>query len=172
MKLSVVKIVVALTLICIPLAVCAAPGTPIGGIIVKGGKNPGGQMHVLATTDSAGKFKLKFAEGGDYRLTFEGRSNEKFSEEAKAGLQLNYLVTTTADVAHAAQRRAAESGRRTPFQNKVMNAEVIVSVPEGGGEISGELLSSGAPIRQQSSERSINESGVSVKSTPKSGVKH
>jgi hypothetical protein len=25
------------------------PGTPIGGIIVKGGKNPGGQMFVQTT---------------------------------------------------------------------------------------------------------------------------
>ncbi|MES2760554.1 MAG: T9SS type A sorting domain-containing protein [Bacteroidota bacterium] len=34
------------------------PGTPIGGIIVKGGKNPGGQMLVQTTTDAAGNYTL------------------------------------------------------------------------------------------------------------------
>lgn len=35
-----------------------APGTPIGGIIVKGGKNPGGQMFVQTVTDAAGNYTL------------------------------------------------------------------------------------------------------------------
>lgn len=34
------------------------PGTPIGGIIVKGGKNPGGQMFVQTTTDGNGVYTL------------------------------------------------------------------------------------------------------------------
>jgi hypothetical protein len=34
------------------------PGTPIGGIIVKGGKNPGGQMFVQTTTDANGDYSL------------------------------------------------------------------------------------------------------------------
>ncbi|MBI3519916.1 MAG: T9SS type A sorting domain-containing protein [Bacteroidetes bacterium] len=34
------------------------PGTPIGGIVVKGGKNPGGQMFVQTTTASDGTYTL------------------------------------------------------------------------------------------------------------------
>jgi hypothetical protein len=34
------------------------PGTPIGGIVVKGGKNPGGQMLVQTITDAAGQYTL------------------------------------------------------------------------------------------------------------------
>ena len=34
------------------------PGNPIGGIIVKGGKNPGGQMFVQTTTDALGNYIL------------------------------------------------------------------------------------------------------------------
>jgi hypothetical protein len=34
------------------------PGTPIGGIIVKGGKNPGGQMFVQTITDGTGTYTL------------------------------------------------------------------------------------------------------------------
>lgn len=36
----------------------SAPGNPIGGIIVKGGKNPGGQMFVQTTTDTNGVYVL------------------------------------------------------------------------------------------------------------------
>ena len=35
-----------------------SPGTPIGGIIVKGGKNPGGQMFVQTITDGSGTYTL------------------------------------------------------------------------------------------------------------------
>ncbi|MBP8033444.1 MAG: VCBS repeat-containing protein [Bacteroidia bacterium] len=34
------------------------PGSPIGGIVVKGGKNPGGQMFVQTITDAAGQYTL------------------------------------------------------------------------------------------------------------------
>ncbi|MBI3519917.1 MAG: T9SS type A sorting domain-containing protein, partial [Bacteroidetes bacterium] len=34
------------------------PGTPIGGIVVKGGRNPGGQMFVQTTTDGNGQYTL------------------------------------------------------------------------------------------------------------------
>lgn len=34
------------------------PGGPIGGIVVKGGKNPGGQMFVQTLTDASGQYTL------------------------------------------------------------------------------------------------------------------
>ncbi len=34
------------------------PGTPIGGLVVKGGKNPGGQMLVQTTTNAQGQYTL------------------------------------------------------------------------------------------------------------------
>jgi hypothetical protein len=48
----------------------ARPGTPIGGIIVKGGKNPGGQMRQLQTNDY-GEFEYKGLDAGNYRITAE-----------------------------------------------------------------------------------------------------
>ena len=56
------KLVSLLILAVVSIAAVAAPGQPIGGIIVKGGKNPGGQMPVLATTDSKGRFDIAFPE--------------------------------------------------------------------------------------------------------------
>lgn len=35
-----------------------APGEPIGGIVVKGGKNPGGQMFTQTKTDATGQYTL------------------------------------------------------------------------------------------------------------------
>lgn len=35
-----------------------APGQPIGGIVVKGGKNPGGNMFAQTTTDASGTYTL------------------------------------------------------------------------------------------------------------------
>lgn len=43
----------------------ARPGNPIGGIIVKGGKNPGGQM-LTTTTNESGEFSFDVSEPGDY----------------------------------------------------------------------------------------------------------
>ncbi len=44
-----------------------SPGSPIGGIVVKGGKNPGGNM-ITVTTDNNGQFELTIREAGDYRF--------------------------------------------------------------------------------------------------------
>jgi hypothetical protein len=47
-----------------------APGEPIGGIVVKGGRNPGGQMFVQTITDNAGAglgtYTLSGLPYGDY----------------------------------------------------------------------------------------------------------
>jgi len=45
-------------------------GGPIGGIIVKGGKNPGGQMRTM-TTDENGMFEFTGLEAGSYTFTVE-----------------------------------------------------------------------------------------------------
>ena len=44
-----------------------ATGNPIGGIIVKGGKNPGGSMTQM-TTNANGEITLNITEAGNYRF--------------------------------------------------------------------------------------------------------
>ena len=51
-------------------AALARPGQPIGGIIVKGGKNPGGQMRVVQTNEQGG-FEFTNMEKGNYSITTE-----------------------------------------------------------------------------------------------------
>lgn len=49
----------------------AKPGNPIGGIIVKGGKNPGGNMNIQAVSNENGEVELKIPEAGDYIFKLE-----------------------------------------------------------------------------------------------------
>jgi hypothetical protein len=44
------------------------PGQPIGGIVVKGGKNPGGSMFAQTTTDATGSYTLSGLPNGNYFL--------------------------------------------------------------------------------------------------------
>lgn len=46
-------------------------GTPLRGIDVKLGKNPGGSAAARATTDAAGNFTLPVVPAGSYTLTFD-----------------------------------------------------------------------------------------------------
>ncbi|MEE1945979.1 prealbumin-like fold domain-containing protein [Pedobacter sp. KR3-3] len=43
-------------------------GTPIGGIVVKGGKNPGGNLMTV-TTNEQGEFEFKNLDAGEYKFT-------------------------------------------------------------------------------------------------------
>ena len=46
------------------------PGQPIGGIIVKGGKNPGGQMKNLVVDDQ-GNIRFEVLEAGNYKFIIQ-----------------------------------------------------------------------------------------------------
>ncbi|WP_028786002.1 hypothetical protein [Terrimonas ferruginea] len=49
----------------------AKPGSPIGGIVVKGGKNPGGGMNIQAVSNENGDVELTIPEAGDYLFKLE-----------------------------------------------------------------------------------------------------
>ncbi|HEY6504296.1 MAG TPA: hypothetical protein VIZ28_10005 [Chitinophagaceae bacterium] len=48
------------------------PGNPIGGLTIKGGKNPGGNL-TMVQTDGNGEFEYTDLEAGDYTFTVEQR---------------------------------------------------------------------------------------------------
>lgn len=45
-------------------------GAPLGGVDIKLGKNPGGDIVARSTTDSAGNFALPVVPAGSYILSF------------------------------------------------------------------------------------------------------
>ena len=172
MNINAAKMITGMILAFFLHAASAAPGGPIGGIIVKGGKNPGGQMLVLTTTGADGSFTIEFAEGGEYKLVFEGKSSKESAERVKAGMQLEYVVEARNKMAAGSKQHASRMSRHTPFHNKIENAQTIVVVPQGGGIVRGALQSLSSSDSGQAADRAINESGVSVKSPPpKGGIK-
>ena len=74
----------------------ARPGSPIGGIVVKGGKNPGGNMTNLNIGNN-GTIEFEVLEAGDYKFIIQvpeninenmpGQKEDKLKEPAKSGLK-------------------------------------------------------------------------------------
>jgi hypothetical protein len=160
-----------LTLALFALSAGAAPGTPIGGIIVKGGKNPGGQMLVLGTTDANGKFDLKLAEAGDYKLAFHAPDKAAPAPREARNFQLDYMIQ--ASVQPGAGRDTRPASPPTKVSTTLKNAELLLTVPKGGAELRGVLYEPRASADvNPMADRAINENGVSVQSTkPKGGAK-
>ena len=73
-KCSLCRIYSVMLLISIGIAASAQdqlrPGNPIGGIIVKGGKNPGGQMKNLVVDDQ-GNLRFEVMEAGNYKFIIQ-----------------------------------------------------------------------------------------------------
>jgi hypothetical protein len=73
-------------------AAMAKPGQPIGGIVVKGGKNPGGSMINLAV-DNNGTIQFEVLEAGDYKFIIQTpeepgqQKTKKPKDRATSGLK-------------------------------------------------------------------------------------
>lgn len=71
-----------------------APGNPIGGVIVKGGKNPGGS-YINLTVNDKGQIGFEVLETGNYKLIIqtpdapkaENSNKNKVVEKATSGLK-------------------------------------------------------------------------------------
>ncbi len=60
------------------------PGNPIGGIIVKGGKNPGGQMKNLVVDDQ-GNIRFEVLEAGNYKFIIQTPETTDGNNQNAAG---------------------------------------------------------------------------------------
>ena len=168
MNSTILKLLSLLTLAIVSIAAAAAPGTPIGGIVVKGGKNPGGHMAVLATTDSKGRFAMAFSEQGEYRIEFGIGAKTALREHPVGDFRLDYVVTPNGG---SSESKRTEASRTTLLSSNFKNARLLVVVPNGGVEITG-AFQSAETDQGPAADRAINEAGVSVKSSrPKGSAK-
>ncbi|WP_343307551.1 hypothetical protein AAHN97_10470 [Chitinophaga niabensis] len=76
-------------------AALALPGNPIGGIIVKGGKNPGGNAINL-TTNENGEVIFTATEAGEYKLQFTAPEPSGNEQGVKASTKRTGVRTYTA----------------------------------------------------------------------------
>ena len=155
MNLKIVQLVSLLTLAVVSIAAVAGPGTPIGGIIVKGGRNPGGQMLVLATTDSKGRFDIAFPEEGEYRVEF-GVGAKTTLREAPIEVRLDYVVTP---MCCRSQSKPTDASRATILSNNFKNTRLLIVVPKGGADISG-AFQSAATNQGPAADKGITQSGI------------
>jgi hypothetical protein len=173
MKLSRVKIVAILLLAVVATSALAAPGQPIGGIVVKGGRNPGGQMLVLGTTDTKGAFKVKFADGGEYQLDFGDGAGKGLTARDAGDVRLDYAVRANVDAVGETKSRSSGPSLSARFPGNSICCRVLLSVPKGGAEVSGILQAMSADLRA-TGIKGINEAGMlapssSTSPAPKGG---
>lgn len=67
-------------------AFVASPGSPIGGIVVKGGKNPGGSTLTI-TTNNDGTFQLNGIKAGNYRFVITAPAQPPAKSISEKGIK-------------------------------------------------------------------------------------
>ncbi len=129
-----------------PAAIEARPGNPIKGIIVKGGKNPGGQMRQLQTNDY-GEFEFTGLDAGNYSIS--------------AGYEIYINDQTTIEVGDISE---GDATTRAQDHNSSRSNKTASSVaPNPGGDTS-------KTKAQDHNSSSSNKTASSVAPNPGGGV--
>ena len=111
----------------------AKPGNPIGGIIVKGGKNPGGN-YIILPTDGNGKIDFEVSEQGNYKLVVEEampQANKSINEKGVKGSAARRRVEvlksnkTETPSANAKEARTYTGGRKNEPQSKSISEQGV-----------------------------------------------
>ncbi|WP_343530803.1 hypothetical protein [Pedobacter sp.] len=113
----------------------AKPGNPIGGIIVKGGKNPGGN-YIILPTDGNGKVDFEVLEQGNYKLIVEEampQTNKSISSKGVKRsasrrkvevLKSNKTAATSTNI-NAKEVRTYTGGRKNEPQGKSISEKGV-----------------------------------------------
>lgn len=111
----------------------AKPGQPIGGIVVKGGKNPGGNYFSLPV-DGNGKVDFEISDQGNYKLVVEEailQANKSISSKgvkrsaARRRVEVLKSNKTGAPSASAKEVRTYTGGRKNEPQSKSISEQGV-----------------------------------------------
>ncbi len=123
----------------------ARPGTPIGGIVVKGGKNPGGNMTITISNER-GIFELIGLEPGSYQFTLITPDAPQERSISEKGVKRQETAQT--------ETRTYTGGRKNALQENSID-EKDIAAPEqsiGGIVVKGGKDQGGAMTSLQVSE--------------------
>jgi len=129
-------------------AAMARPGSPIGGIVVKGGKNPGGNTlnlvtdengEVIFTAPEAGEYKLQFAapQPDGKSISEQGVKESTPTKSKRKGRRVEVLKSNKAEDPNA---MAENSGGRTYTggrKNEIPTSNITAGSPIGGIVVKG-----------------------------------
>nr|WP_121271828.1 hypothetical protein [Pedobacter schmidteae] len=134
-------------------------GTPIGGIVVKGGKNPGGNLMVITTNDK-GELVLNDLEAGNYTFTITPQDEPQGRSISEKGVSSTKSrpVKAQALVAGNPIGGIIVKGGKNPGGN------FIVTATNDKGEFSFQVSETGNYLFKvttpEPGTKSINEKGV------------
>lgn len=140
----------------------AKPGSPIGGIVVKGGKNPGGNLLVVTSNDS-GEFGLNGLEVGNYQFTLT--APEELQSKG-IGTQSTSGGSGAASASYARQGgRTYTGGRKNEPQEKSINEKGVkrseaAEAARPGSPIGGIVVKGGKNPGGNMTNLSVGEDGT------------
>ncbi|TZF85878.1 hypothetical protein FW774_02060 (plasmid) [Pedobacter sp. BS3] len=133
----------------------AMPGSPIGGIVVKGGKNPGGN-NIMVISDSKGEILLNNLEAGNYlfQLSIPEQPVEKSINEK--GVKRQDAVD--------GEKRTYTGGRKNEPQGKSINEKGVkrsqdASMARPGQPIGGIVVKGGKNPGGNFTNLTVNKNG-------------
>ncbi len=124
------------------------PGQPIGGIVVKGGKNPGGNL-ITTTTNEKGEFGFVAAEAGNYQFSLLMPAEAQDFNTTRSNRERGQLAAGSGTAGASANPVKAEAQDFNTTRNNKERGQLVAApgnpiggiIVKGGKNPGGNLIS-------------------------------
>jgi len=139
------------------------PGNPIGGIIVKGGKNPGGSFFTT-TTNNNGEFEFPQLKAGNYTITVEQKL--VISDETDLQIGEDAIDNANLETGRKGWDGTVKGGSKTSVQDhNSSRSNKTSSLIDNDSDNTDDVVKKGwDPAKKESIQRSINTGADNLKS--------